>query len=172
MCSYSLKRKWENVKIMCILGWPSFQSSVKRKQGSLCVWAEWHSWKDFFILSPPHPPPSPPRLQWKIFSVLCTEHDQYSPAPWGTGAAIRTYFTEILTGQEYHKQKRGNRFLSEIRTSFCSIHSWGAQLPKAIWQAPEKQNKAQKRWGGEWGRWWWWWERGWCSDKQAILFSN
>lgn len=118
------------------------------------------------FLSLPQPPP---RLQWKIFSFLCTEHDQHSPAPWGTGAAIRTYFTEILTGQEYHKQKRGNRFLLEIRISFCSIHSRGTQLPKAIWQAPEKQNEPQERWGlgggGGGGR-------GWCGDKQAILFSN
>lgn len=69
------------------------------------------------------------------------------PPPWGTGAAIRTYFTEILTGQEYHKQKRGNRFLLEIRISFCSIHSRGTQLPTAIWQTPEKQNEPQERWG-------------------------
>lgn len=85
--------------------------------------------------------------------LLCTEHDQYFPHLWDTGAAIRIYFTKILTGQEYHKQKRGDRFLLEIRISFCSIHSQGTQLSKAIWQAPEKQNNPPKSNEGVWGGW-------------------
>lgn len=100
-----------------------------------------HSWNDFL---------STPQTSAEDIFLLCTEHDQYFPLLWGTRAAIRPYFTKIWTGQEYHKQKRGDRFLLEIRISFCLIHSQGTQLPKANWQAPEKQNEPQKSstWGG------------------------
>ena len=145
MCSHSLKRKWGNVKIMCILGWLSFLSSRgwKTTKG-LCLFGQ----NDFHEMTC-HPLPLP-RLGGGYFPVV-RRAGPMLPPPWGAGAAIRTYFTKILTGQEYHKQKRGNRFLWEIRISFCSIHSQGTQLPKAIWQGPEKQNEPQKRWWGEEG---------------------
>lgn len=103
-----------------------------------------------------------PRLQREIVSLLWLSLAKFPPL-WGTGAAIRTYFTNILTGQEYHKQKRGGHFLFEIRISVGSIHSQGTQLPTATWPAPKnKMNRTKATRPGREGTGWW-------SDNQAIF---
>lgn len=71
---------------------------------------------------------STPQSWGEDIVLLCIRHEQHFPALQGTRAPIRTHFTKVLTGQECHTQKHSDCFLSQIRISFCSIHSQGAHF--------------------------------------------